>query len=72
MECGLACLRMVCAYFGRDFSSESLSRLCPPTVQGVSLYALSVAACAFGLLSVCGRASFYMLRRARLPCILPN
>ncbi len=72
MECGVACLRMVCAYFGRDFSSESLSRLCPPTVQGVSLYALSEAASAVGLHSVCGRASLDMLRRAPLPCILPN
>ncbi len=70
MECGIACLRMVCGYFGREYSAESLSRLCPPTVQGVSLYALSEAAGAVGLHSVCGRASLDMLRRAPLPCIL--
>ena len=28
MQCGVACLRMVCALFGRQFSMEELSELC--------------------------------------------
>ena len=28
MQCGVACLRMVCAHFGRQFSMEELSELC--------------------------------------------
>lgn len=26
MQCGIACLQMVCKYFGRDYSLESLSK----------------------------------------------
>ena len=28
MQCGVACLRMVCAHFGQQFSMEELSELC--------------------------------------------
>ena len=28
MQCGVACLQMVCKYFGRDYTMESLSKLC--------------------------------------------
>ena len=26
MQCGIACLQMVCKYFGREYSSDSLSK----------------------------------------------
>ena len=28
MQCGVACLRMVCAHFGRQCSMQELSELC--------------------------------------------
>ena len=28
MQCGIACLQMVCKYFGRGYTMESLSKLC--------------------------------------------
>ena len=37
MQCGIACLQMVCKYFGREYSSYSLSKLCFATTEGVSL-----------------------------------
>ena len=33
MQCGVACLRMVCAHFGRQFSMEELSELCSTAYQ---------------------------------------
>ena len=29
IQCGVACLHVVCAHFGRQFSMEELSELCP-------------------------------------------
>ena len=29
MQCGVACLRMVCALFGRQCSMQELAELCP-------------------------------------------
>lgn len=38
MECGVACLQMVCSYYGMDYSLDELSEYCMPTKEGVSLY----------------------------------
>lgn len=44
MQCGQTCLRMVCKHFGREYSSEYLSKLCFATNEGVSLLGISEAA----------------------------
>ena len=41
MQCGIACLQMVCKYFGRDYSLESLSKLCFATTEGVSMLGIN-------------------------------
>ena len=40
MQCGAACLTMVCNYFGIDCSLTDISQLCPANAEGVSLYGL--------------------------------
>lgn len=37
MQCGVACLAMICQYFGFKYSINSLSKICSPTTEGVSL-----------------------------------
>jgi ATP-binding cassette subfamily B protein len=37
MQCGITCLRMLCKYYGKDFSIETLSQYCFVTNEGVSL-----------------------------------
>lgn len=37
MQCGVACLRMICWYHGRDVSMPELSQICCPSNEGVSL-----------------------------------
>lgn len=38
MQCGIACLQMVCKYFGREYSLESLSHICFATTEGPLLF----------------------------------
>ncbi len=70
MQCGIACLQMVCRYFGREYSLSSLSKLCFATAEGVSMLGISEAAGVLGLHSVCGRVDIASLSEAPLPCIL--
>ena len=70
MQCGVACLRMVCAHFGRQFSMEELSELCPTTSEGVSMLGISRAAEELGLHTACGRLTVDVLATAPLPGIL--
>lgn len=70
MQCGIACLGMVCRHYGRSHSIDELERLCPASREGVSMLGISNAATAVGLHTVCGRATTDYLRRAVLPCIL--
>ena len=44
MQCGIACLQMICKYFGREYYLDSLSKLCFATTEGVSLLGINEAA----------------------------
>ena len=37
MQCGVACLKMVCEFFGRKYSLDALSQVCFATTEGVSM-----------------------------------
>ena len=70
MQCGIACLQMVCKYFGREYSLDSLSKLCFATTEGVSLLGINEAANTLGLHTTCARATTMVLGKVPLPCIL--
>lgn len=70
MQCGIACLAMICKHYGKEFSIETLSRYCFASTEGVSLLGISEAANKLGLHSVCGRVSMEQMQQAPLPCIL--
>lgn len=63
MECGIACLKMVCKFFGREYSFNSLSKLCSATTEGVSMLSLREAATNLGLRSKCVQTSMEDLKR---------
>ena len=48
MQCGVACLQMLCSYFGKEYPLEELDRLCRATNRGVSLLGISHAASELG------------------------
>ena len=70
MQCGIACLQMVCKYFGREYYLDSLSKYCFATTEGVSLLGINEAANTLGLHTTCARATTKMLSEVPLPCIL--
>ena len=70
MQCGVACLAMVCTHYGREYSLETLSRYCTPTAEGVSLLAVCDAAGKLGLHATAGRTVAGQLDATLLPCIL--
>lgn len=70
MQCGVACLQMVCRYHGRDVPLSDLGQICCPTNEGVSLLGISEAAEFLGFQTISGRASIDELIDVPLPCIL--
>lgn len=41
MQCGVACLQMVCRFYGLRLPLDRLSELCVPTHEGVSMLGIS-------------------------------
>lgn len=70
MECGIACLQMICAYHGRRISQEYLSNICCATTEGVSFLGIRDAATQMGLYTISGRLTLEELPASILPCIL--
>lgn len=70
MQCGVTCLRMICAYWGKEYPAEYLDRLCGASREGVSLLGISETAAELGLKSVCGRLTTGQLAEIELPAIL--
>ena len=58
MQCGIACLQMVCHHYGRNYTLDALSHLCCATTQGVSLLGISDAAGSLGLQTVSGNLNY--------------
>ena len=70
MECGIACLAMVCNFFRIEYSIEYLSRICFATTEGVSLLGINETALQLGLRTISGRISINKLWEAHYACIL--
>lgn len=70
MQCGVACLKMVCEYFGKKYSLDAISQVCFATTEGVSMLGISEAAKELGLKAICVRAKLDDLVMADMPCIL--
>lgn len=70
MQCGIACLQMVCKYFGREYSLDSLSKICFATTEGVSMLGINEAAKKIGLHTLCAKVTTKELGELLLPAIL--
>ena len=44
MQCGIACLAMICRHYGKAYSIDTLSQICHATTEGVSMLGISEAA----------------------------
>ncbi len=70
MQCGAACLNMVCRYYGVSYSFDALSEICCPANDGISLYGLSQGAKDIGFDTYLCKISINNLSNNITPCIL--
>ena len=70
MQCGIACLTMICQHFGKKVSLNFLSKMCCSTSEGTSLLSISETASKIGLNAVCYKISLSDLSKIQTPCIL--
>lgn len=70
MQCGVACLSMICNHYGKNISVQTLSTICFASNEGVSLKGLSEAATLLGFNTYSCRVSISDLSESNIPCIL--
>ena len=70
MQCGVACLQMICEYYHKKYSTNYLSSLCNTTTEGVSMLSIRDTAFALGLESNCGKVNIKGIKKISSPCIL--
>ena len=70
MQCGIACLAMICRYYGKDYSLEYLDNFCHANVDGISMLGIADGAESVGLETMTAAASTDELLEIKLPCIL--
>lgn len=70
MQCGIACLAMICKYYGVHISFLELELYCPLSKHGTSLRALSNAAQQLGFSTISGRYTLEQISQMSSPCIL--
>lgn len=71
MDCGPACLKMICKYYGKYYSLQYLRDLCGVTKEGISALDLSYAAENLGLRSLSVKCTISdLLYKVPLPVII--
>ncbi len=70
MQCGVACLAMICSHYGKPYSLEYLDSFCHANTSGVSMLGIAEAAGKLGLETMAAAASIDELNDINLPCIL--
>lgn len=70
MQCGVACMAMICRHYGKFHSLAVLEKHCQPSKEGVSLKAMYDLCGQTGLDAVAGRLTLESLCESPLPCVL--
>lgn len=70
MQCGVACLKMICAHYGIRCSLELLNNMCNVSTEGVSMLAIVKTSQALGFNSEGIKANVSVLSNEQLPVIL--
>lgn len=71
MDCGPACLKMIAAYHGKNFTIDYLRKKCFITKEGVSFLGLSEAADSVGFRTMGVKIPFGVLQeKIALPCVV--
>lgn len=70
MQCGSACLLMICQYYGIHITFDEIEAFCIPTQDGMSLLGLKESAQKLGFECSAFRAPLPFLSQIELPCLL--
>lgn len=70
MQCGVACLAMICNHYGRAYTLEYLDGFCHANIAGVSMLGIADGAKCVGLETLTTASSTGELNDLVLPCIL--
>ena len=70
MQCGVACMSMICRHYDKTFSISRLEKSCHVTKEGVSLKAIRDLCEEIGLDSAAGKVTVANLADTPLPCVL--
>ncbi len=70
MQCGIACVAMICRYHGMRIDISGLEEICRSTVEGVSMQGIVDAAQKLGFNTLPALATVDALHEIKLPCIL--
>ena len=71
MDCGPTCLRIIAAYYGKNYSLQGLREKCHISRQGVSLLGISDAAESIGFRTTGVKITWEQLKNeVKLPCII--
>lgn len=70
MQCGLACMAMICYHWRQEYSVKFLNKFCTASKDGVSFKGLSDLSDTLGLHCISGKVSIQELRECPLPAIL--
>lgn len=70
MQCGIACLAMICQHFGKKYGTNTLSKYCFATVNGVSMLGISEAAQELGFSTLAKYLTTDELPKLSTLCIL--
>lgn len=70
MQCGVACLAMICRFFGKKYSTRWLEQFCHVGPDGASMKAIADGASTIGLKAVAARLTCRQIMEAPLPAVL--
>ncbi|WP_458457380.1 cysteine peptidase family C39 domain-containing protein [Pseudobutyrivibrio sp.] len=70
MQCGAACLFMICRNYGMRISLDEVDALCVPTKEGMSMFGLKESAIRLGFKCSAFKAPLSILSQLQLPCLL--
>ncbi len=70
MQCGVACLKMICQHYGKNINIDYLENLCNTTIQGVSILNLCDTAEHIGFHTIAGRLTIQQLIESTKPVVL--
>jgi len=71
MDCGPACLKMICIYLKKNISIEYIKNICKLTTNGTSLYNLQQSSRSIGIDCTATKLTLFELYTVvTLPCIL--